>query len=312
MEEHNGGLAGTDFYFRPPNGPSTKPVTRPHRSGMHSPGLGSSTMSQARALLKAKRQEARVDHPYASYNNSGQLKCSICGTVVKHAFAWEGHIGSKAHRTNIIRLREEENRKQLQLQLQENHGNDGEREEEAEETVLSKRKASDDEDASDTHSDKKRKLTEATKGFPADFFSDPSRAPVLLSDDSENEESPSAIAVPTTDVDLEYERFQRELLSVADPVETFKRATIVAEPVAAPANVGFPLKHEDVPMEEAADQNEDELRQKREQDEKELIMDRLLEEERAQEDADTRVLLLKNKIELMRRKRQEAKVNKLK
>ena len=271
-------------------------------------------MSQARALLKAKRQEARVDHPYASYNNSGQLKCSICGTVVKHASAWEGHIGSKAHRTNIIRLREEEKLKQVQVQ---HYDDDVEHGEEIEETVLSKRKASDEDASDDSHSDKKLKLAEAAKGFPADFFSDPSRAPVLLSDDSENEEgSPSTIPqrpdAPKTDVDLEYERFQRELLSVADPVETFKRATIAAEPVAAPENVGFPVKHEDVPMEGTADPNENELRKKQEQDEKELIMDRLLEEERAQEDADTRVLLLKNKIELMRRKRQEAKANKLK
>jgi zinc finger protein 830 len=60
------------------------------------------------------------------------------------------------------------------------------------------------------------------------------------------------------------------------------------------------------------EQKEEELRQKREQDERELIMDRLLEEERAQEDADTRVLILKNRVETLRKKRQEAKANKTK
>jgi zinc finger protein 830 len=47
-------------------------------------------MSDARALLKAKRQEARVTHSLAAYNSSGQLRCLACGTLVKHASAWEG------------------------------------------------------------------------------------------------------------------------------------------------------------------------------------------------------------------------------
>ena len=69
-------------------------------------------MSDVRALLKAKRQEARITHPLASYTSAGQLRCIACGTAVKHASAWEGHIGSKAHRTNAARLREERAREE--------------------------------------------------------------------------------------------------------------------------------------------------------------------------------------------------------
>ena len=67
-------------------------------------------MADVRALLKAKRQEARITHPLASYSAAGQLRCAACGTAVKHASAWEGHVGSKAHRTNAARLRQEQAR----------------------------------------------------------------------------------------------------------------------------------------------------------------------------------------------------------
>ena len=59
------------------------------------------TMADVRALLKAKRQEARITHPYAAYSSSGQLRCAVCGTAVKQASMWAGHLGSKAHRVNV-------------------------------------------------------------------------------------------------------------------------------------------------------------------------------------------------------------------
>ena len=71
-------------------------------------------MSSARALLRAKRQEARVTHPLASYTSAGQLRCLACGTIVKQSFSWEGHVGSKAHRMAAARLREEEHRREAE------------------------------------------------------------------------------------------------------------------------------------------------------------------------------------------------------
>ncbi|KIM39707.1 hypothetical protein M413DRAFT_52544, partial [Hebeloma cylindrosporum] len=165
-------------------------------------------MADVRALLKAKRQEARISHPYASYNPAGQLKCAVCGLAIKHASAWEGHLGSKSHRTNVARLREEEQRQRIA-------------EEEPDSESAGKRKAPAAE-AQSSQIEKKRKVEETSprnQSFPQDFFSDPSRAPILLSEgESDEEMEEGAPAVPTqhhppsNEVDLEYQRFQLELV----------------------------------------------------------------------------------------------------
>jgi zinc finger protein 830 len=275
-------------------------------------------MSDVRALLRAKRQEARINHPYASYSSSGQLKCSICGTAVKHASAWEGHLGSKAHRTNVVRYREEERleRENSKMQIfKEPSEHEATADQEEEGHSSSKRRTPDDVLA-DEHAGKRRKVNK--ENLPTDFFSDPSHASVLLSDGSDEEDpaietsqpQPSPEA-PKNAIDLEYELFQRELSKTTDSPDLYNRATVFAEPVAASTNFqGFPAMDPKTKENELVGPTEEEIRQKRDQDERELIMDRLLEEERAQEDADTRVLLLKNKVELLRKKRQEARVKK--
>ncbi len=65
-------------------------------------------MADVRALLKAKRQEVRITHPYAAYGANGALRCSACGAGIKFASAWEGHLGSKAHRVAVANLRSKE------------------------------------------------------------------------------------------------------------------------------------------------------------------------------------------------------------
>lgn len=306
-------------------------------------------MADVRALLKAKRQEARISHPYASYTAAGQLKCTVCSAPVKHASAWEGHLGSKAHRTNVIRMREEEERQRRQAALKEAEVDEGDGSEDAdgdgemddgrEESRMAsgKRRASEDEDAGNP-AEKKRKVeagqSSTSGGFPQDFFSDPSRGPVLLPEDDDDDDegdangaadastsqmtATAAPGAPKNEVDLEYERFQRELLTTAaaasssDKQESFQRATVFAEPVAASADIaGFPPANAPEPAEAAPQEvTEEEARQKKEQEERELIMDRLLEEERAQEDADTKVQMLKNRIEALRKKREQAKAKK--
>ena len=273
-------------------------------------------MSDVRALLKAKRQEARINHPFASYNLSGQLKCSICGTTVKHASAWEGHLGSKAHRTNVVRQREEERLEKEKSRMQIFKEGEGDKEtvDQEEEGHSSKRRTLDD-GLADEHPGKRRKVEK--ESLPTDFFSDPSHAPVLLSDDSDEDDSTIETSrpqpqpdVPKSAIDVEYELFQRELTKTTDSPDLYNRATIVVEPMAASTNIpGFPVQNPETKENDLAGPTE-EVFQKREQEEKELIMDRLLEEERAQEDADARVFLLKNKVELLRKKRQEARIKK--
>ncbi|KAF8650998.1 hypothetical protein AX16_004984 [Volvariella volvacea WC 439] len=287
-------------------------------------------MADARALLRAKRQEAQVTHPLAAYNSAGQLRCIACGIIIKHAAAWEGHVGSKTHRTNVTRLREEERQEEQKR---------------VEEVVKGKRKANgsqDEEDRAmqvDTVDAKKRRLDTTTSsdvnhfmekpqpqsftkgGFPADFFSDPSRAPPIRTGDSDEEDEdltmgPTPItsvgiqeaSQPKSVIDLEYEAFQKELLAAPDPKETYDRATIVADPELTNPIEGFPPTEQEELHEVGPD--EEVLRQK-EQEERELIMDRLLDEERAQEEVDMKVITLKAKLEALKKKKALARASKM-
>ena len=276
-------------------------------------------MSDVRALLKAKRQEVRVQHHYASYTSTGQLRCTVCEMVIKQASAWAGHVGSKAHRGNVAKKRVPQ------------------ADDQQEETIrpTGKRKVGegdclDGEENPPASDSKKRKVTpedpvkptpEHSNAFPSDFFSDPSRVPIRPADDDPNDEDEgNTIQTPlgTTDnhIDLEWQRFQQEILtpaptSVDQRHEAFKRATVFAEPELLPENVlGLPIRElpDAKTMKGEVPRNEEESRKKKEEDEKELIMDRLLEEERAQEEADAKVVLLKGRLDALRRKRDEAKV----
>ncbi|KAK7686139.1 hypothetical protein QCA50_010951 [Cerrena zonata] len=270
-------------------------------------------MADVRALLKAKRQEAKVSHPLASYTASGQLKCIACGTIVKQAAAWNGHVGSKSHRTNVARLKDEERAREALLAQQ----------------SLSKRKASDhddedDEPLPDSLDPKRPKLDQpVSSGFPTDFFSDPSKAPPLQAEDESDQEDQSADTQPATAasqdvIDLEWQQFQQAMLNPPeadiDTRDTYDRATVMAEPVLndeVPA--GFPPRPDQAAEAEPEEElDEDALRKRKELDERELIMDRLLEEERLQEEADAKVSMLKNKLEMIKKRREAAKAAKAK
>ena len=276
-------------------------------------------MSDVRALLKAKRQEVRIQHPYAFYTSTGQLRCTVCETVIKQTSAWAGHVGSKAHRENVAKQRVTQAADQQEEIIR----------------PAGKRKVGEDGEGAPPISDsKKRKVTpevpsRSTAGhssaFPSDFFSDPSRAPLLQDDDDpsdEGEHNPIQMPPGATDnhIDLEWQRFQQEMLTPAPTStdqrhEAFKRATLFAEPELLPENVlGLPVR--ELPDAETTvaevPRNEEELRKKKEEDEKELIMDRLLEEERAQEEADAKVVLLKGRLDALKRRRDEAKAARVK
>ncbi|KAN0138906.1 hypothetical protein V8E53_003294 [Lactarius tabidus] len=281
-------------------------------------------MADVRALLKAKRQEARVTHPYASYNASGALRCAVCGAAVKFASAWEGHLGSKAHRVAVANLRAKEEAAAAA----------------ASRAALSKRSAEDD--AGDAQMDvegdaevdvqpkAKRQRTEerevdepTSTTFPADFFSDPSRAPPTQEDDEDDDEEMGETATvaaapppPKSQFDLEWAAFERDLQGlqkpVLDPQEAYARATVAAEPELVPTLEGLPGQvpagGEAAPTSELEQKiSEEEERKRKMQEDHELIMDRLLEEERAQEEADTRVAALKSRVEMLKKKRELAK-----
>ncbi|KAF8072110.1 hypothetical protein FPV67DRAFT_920167 [Lyophyllum atratum] len=294
-------------------------------------------MADVRALLKAKRQETKITHPLAAYTSSGQLRCIACSTPVKHASAWEGHIGSKAHRTNVARLREEERLQAQRARAEAEakaHAEAEAEKQKASPVAMGKRKAEDadvdmddeddiETDTKDESNAKRRRLGPAPGTFPADFFSDPSRAPIPIPFDEDDEDpepeapkpngGPHIPAAPPGEIDLEYERFQREMLglgggaNVPDTRETYERATVVAEPELATeeAQQGFPAEDQqmDVDAEKEKQSEEEVERRRKAQEERELIMDRLLDEERAQEEADERVAVMKARLEALKKKR---------
>jgi zinc finger protein 830 len=225
-------------------------------------------MADVRALLKAKRQEARIAHPLASYNVNGQLRCVACGTTIKHASAWEGHLGSKVHRTNVVRLKEEERKTQEVVE---------------DDRLKGKRKASFEAMNIDEDSIKRRRVelivaqepaaTNSTS-FPDSFFSDPSRAaPLSTIYDSDDEAYTKQVlgtrAEGNATTDLEWENFERALLNTPDHRETYARATVIAEPVlASETPEGFPPLHGLDPQTEIADKRDEEVRRTKEQDER--------------------------------------------
>ena len=256
-------------------------------------------MSDVRALLKAKRQEVHINHPLAAYSQkTGQLRCTVCSTIVKHASAWEGHLGSKAHRTNVARLKQEERSKEVHR--------------EQEEIMIEKRKAEEESPSLDR---KRRRVLDddepqSGKAFPGDFFSDPSRTLLpLASDGSEDETEAGPVTQAMGALDLEWERFQQTVLAVPDERETYDRATVFAEPELAPETPeGFPPQQsDDATIEASNKKDEEQARRQKEQDERELIMDRLLDEERAQEEADMKVSVMKGRLEALKKKRASAR-----
>ena len=211
-------------------------------------------MADARALLRAKRQEVRITHPYATYSSTGQLRCTICSTTVKQASMWEGHLGSKSHRVAVMKLREQEERRRAEEAALKRKAE--ELEEDEMDVDTKKRRVSDEEDEDEDMQQPTTTASAVPKGLPADFFSDPSKAPVLDDgDEDSDEDDASAPAQPLqppkekTQIDLEWEQFQatvvRNNATEEDAnearQETFQRATVMAEPELVPeANEGFP------------------------------------------------------------------------
>lgn len=276
-------------------------------------------MSDARSLLRAKRQEVRVNHPLASYSVAGQLRCIACGINIKQGTSWEGHVGSKQHRTNAARLKEEEQRRAQEEALRQKRKAEEEQSDEEDEGIEAKRRrVSGSADEDDQDDDQQRPASPAAKGgFPADFFSDPSRAPLPPSEDTDEEDAPGARPAPAAlatkgAMDEEWERFQASVVNAPDVHEAYERATVFAEPELAPeVPEGFPPQAaDDTQDEQNAVPDEAEIRRRKEQDERELIMDRLWEEERVQEEADAKVSLLKSRLEAVKRQREARKAMK--
>jgi len=283
------------------------------------------SMADVRALLKAKRSEQRITHPFAAYSAKGDLRCTACGTVVKHASAWSGHVGSKAHRVNVARVKEEEMKKAKEEE--ERKRKLEEEDEGSEDERGAKRQRTDGEGEEEEDGvNGKENANGSGPGFPANFFSDPSRQIPIGEDDSDDEEAnrppkPATTTQPASQIDLEWAKFQETVVNASAieaselAHEKYAQATVFAEPeLIDEVPEGFPpsVVNQQQQEQEVEDtpKDEEEKRRKKEEDERELIMDRLLDEERAQEEADERVIALKARVDLIKQRRAAAKSQK--
>lgn len=256
-------------------------------------------MADARSLLRSRRQDARISHPLASYTTAGQLRCIACAITIKNTAAWDGHIGSKAHRLAASELRKREQRNADSTRLASiekrtiSQVDDVEANSEEERIELAPKR---------TRTEKHAETHEASSStLPPNFFSNPSLAPVISSaSDTDDDESelplPPSLekqATANSQLDLELQQFQASLASI-NPIsqenseyagrEAYDRATVFAEPeIHTNTDKGFPSdepsKNVDAPQNSSEKlETEDNRQLRQEQEERELIMDRLIEE----------------------------------
>ncbi|WVR07954.1 hypothetical protein IAU60_004997 [Kwoniella sp. DSM 27419] len=263
----------------------------------------------ARSLLRAKKAEARITHPYAAYNAAGVLRCSVCAVPVKQ---WDAHLLTKQHRTSVARDKAEKEKAAAKAQQ--------------------KRPA---ETSFGEASGSKRARVQGSEpsnapaGLPAGFFSSGSGSALPDGDDDDDDEDdqgekPSASAVtapPAKTGDAELDDFLSSLDDDAgrgEPSVAATAPTAAAQSArrktykevipgqasyeAAPVRIAPPTEQEQE-QEPEPEESEQEKRARIEREEKEEIVLRLEEEERAQEDADSRVAQLKARMEVLKKRR---------
>ncbi|KAF8556161.1 hypothetical protein OG21DRAFT_1506772 [Imleria badia] len=158
------------------------------------------------------------------------------------------------------------------------------------------------------------KKSRVTSHLPSDFFSDPSRAPFSSFNDSDSDAETGTTAGITkpadgggdSSLDQEWMQFQQSVINAPDAAATYDHATIIAEPeLVSDPSEGFPtLDDTHAPTVTKVDEDE---RRRKDQEERELIMDRLMDEERAQEEADMKVTVMKNRLEALRKRRETSR-----
>ncbi|WWC73820.1 uncharacterized protein I206_107792 [Kwoniella pini CBS 10737] len=270
----------------------------------------------AKSLLRAKKAEARITHPYAAYNAAGVLRCSICAVPVKQ---WDAHLLTKQHRQSAAREKAQHEKakstpaaqiKNTKRPLSDTLNTTGE---------SSKRSKTDQIQAQDEEED------EDKPNLPAGFFSSGNKpkspSPEL---DDEIQAGPSTKNEPTGDTELD------DFLSSLNDDSTISVPTTISNTTitnsgltngrrktykeiipsqtsyeAAPVRI-IPIDESLPQQEEEPEESEQERKERLEREEREEIVARLEEEERAQEDADSRVASLKARMEMLK-KRREAK-----
>ncbi|KAJ2952023.1 hypothetical protein O0L34_g4283 [Tuta absoluta] len=63
------------------------------------------TQEEMRKLMAERKKKdvkpVKIDNPLAKYNNTGQLMCILCNSIVRSEAVWPVHVNSKQHRGNV-------------------------------------------------------------------------------------------------------------------------------------------------------------------------------------------------------------------
>lgn len=62
------------------------------------------TQDELRRLMaqqKSSKNTPKINNPLAKYNDSGQLMCILCKTIVRSEHVWQVHINAKQHKENV-------------------------------------------------------------------------------------------------------------------------------------------------------------------------------------------------------------------
>ncbi|WOO82164.1 Zinc finger protein [Vanrija pseudolonga] len=260
----------------------------------------------AKSLLRARKATARVEHPHASYTAAGQLRCAICAVPVNQ---WDAHLLTKQHRQSAAR-----EKAQAEKAAKAKRRSEAEREEGAKRAKVEQEGDSDDDDAGPS--------------LPAGFFSAGNKPSVGEEEDAAGPTPPPAPAAPKPTGDAELDDFLASLndddddapapaqpaapAAAAAPARrkglAYKKteeAPGVASYAAAPVLLANGAANEDAaePEPEEPEESEAEKRARLEREEREEIVARLEDEQRAQEDADSRVVALKARMEALKKRR---------
>ena len=181
-------------------------------------------MSDLRALMRAQKSSNRIQHPYARYNNLGALSCSLCSLPLKSEVLWPSHLTSKTHRSNLKRVKEEQEKATAAAAV-------------ASSSKGLKRQAEPDADNAEDEAAKRARVDtqeertsdDSPSFLPAGFFGNPEDASEANADDV-------GAADPSEPIDEEWAAFEATLQQPEEPLASTSTgyttaATITAQPV---------------------------------------------------------------------------------
>ncbi|KAM0789743.1 hypothetical protein ACM66B_006598 [Microbotryomycetes sp. NB124-2] len=295
-------------------------------------------MPDLKSLMKAKQASARLTHPNAKYDARGQLSCNVCHVQIKSAALFGPHLQSKAHRTNVQKQQQQQEGSKVTGQKRKlDETDDGDVDDDgrqahamsADSSSVSAKRKRDENGQQDEQEAGAEDSSNGGTGLPADFFADPSQAPVARADSDVDEEMEDGQGREQDDVaqdDPEWAAFEAALRdgpsgAEAGPSTTAPSATISAAPVeyefGAPKveaedeeNAAAAAGGDDDDEQAEPEETEAERLARLDREEKEEIMQRIEEEELEQRMADEKVSALKRKLEMMKAARKSKQATK--